>query len=242
MPLEYFDSNINGMISVLKAMKSQRVKRLVFSSSATVYGEPEYLPLDENHVTRAINPYGRCKLHIEEILSDLSKSDSEWDIVCLRYFNPAGAHTSSLIGEDPRDEPTNLMPIIAQVANGEIPYINIFGSDYDTKDGTGVRDYIHVMDLADGHVAALNYLSNNSGWSVINLGTGIGYSVLEMIKTYEKVSGKKIKYKFVDKRAGDTATCYAKVDRALKFLRWEAKYNLTDMCFSSWEFKKKYPL
>jgi UDP-glucose 4-epimerase len=235
-PIEYYANNIQGMISLLQAMQSSKVKTLVFSSSATVYGDPQYLPIDENHPTSATNPYGRCKLHIEEILADIANSDNSWRIICLRYFNPVGAHHSGLIGEDAKGIPNNLMPYIAGVASGKYPYLRIFGSDYPTPDGTGVRDYIHVMDLAEGHLAALDYLGNKTGWNAINLGTGRGYSVLEMVKAFEQVAEQSIAYQMADRRCGDIATCYAKVDTAAKELGWKARRGLEDMCQTTWNF------
>ena len=189
-PVDYYSNNVQGTISLLQAMQSTRVKTLVFSSSATVYGAPQYLPLNESHPTSATNPYGRSKLHIEEMLNDVAASDTDWRICCLRYFNPVGAHESGLIGESPNGVPNNLMPYIAQVANGQRSELSVFGDDYPTADGTGVRDYIHVMDLAEGHAAALSFLSQTKGWHAINLGTGKGYSVLEMVHAFEKATGR----------------------------------------------------
>ena len=237
-PIDYYDNNVNGTISLLKAMQATKLKTLVFSSSATVYGNPEYLPIDEDHPTSAANPYGRSKLQIEEILADLANSDSSWRIACLRYFNPVGAHESGLIGEDPNGIPSNLMPYIAQVALGKLPYLNVFGNDYPTQDGTGVRDYIHVMDLAEGHLAALNFLSNEkNGWYAINLGTGRGYSVLEMLNAFEVASGQVIPYQISPRRQGDIANCYANVDKANNLLGWQAKKTLKDMCLSTWVYQ-----
>ena len=218
-------------------MQTHNVKSLVFSSSATVYGQPQYLPLDENHPTHAINPYGRSKLHIEEMLSDLAASDADWKIACLRYFNPVGAHESGLIGENPKGLPNNLMPYIAQVAAGQREELNVFGNDYPTPDGTGVRDYIHVMDVAEGHEAALKFLTQAVGWHAINLGTGKGYSVLEMVQTFEKASGREVPYKVVPRRAGDSAQCYANPQKATDLLGWTAKRSLKDMCESTWRFQ-----
>jgi UDP-glucose 4-epimerase len=237
-PIEYFDNNIVGTVSLLKAMCTSGVKTLVFSSSATVYGDPQYLPLDEAHPTSATNPYGRSKLHIEEMLADVAKSDPTWRIACLRYFNPVGAHESGLIGEDPNDIPNNLMPYIAQVASGKLSKLNVFGNDYDTPDGTGVRDYIHVMDLAEGHSSALRFLENHAGWHAINLGTGTGYSVLEMVKAFETASQKSIPYAIAPRRAGDIASCYAKADKAKELLGWQAKRTLQDICESTWKFQQ----
>jgi UDP-glucose 4-epimerase len=236
-PIEYYANNVQGTISLLEAMKRVDVKTLVFSSSATVYGDPQYLPIDENHPTSTTNAYGRSKLHIEEMLKDVAKSDSTWKSICLRYFNPVGAHESGLIGEDPNGVPNNLMPYIAQVASGRLPHLNIYGNDYLTPDGTGVRDYIHVMDLAEGHLAALNYIKSHTGWTAINLGTGSGLSVLEMIAGYQKVIETRISFNVVERRAGDIASCYAKVDYAKNLLDWTAKRNLLNMCSSSWRWQ-----
>lgn len=238
-PLEYFDNNVSGTISLLDAMKRAEVKTIVFSSSATVYGEPQYLPLDENHPTAATNPYGRTKLHIEEILNDLSRADKSWRIVCLRYFNPVGAHESGLIGEDPNGIPNNLMPYIAQVSVGKLSHLNVWGNDYETRDGTGVRDYIHVVDLAGGHVKALDYATKNAGWIAINLGTGRGYSVLEMVWAYERACGKKIPFQIKERRPGDISICYAKTDRSKDLLDWETKLDIVDMCKSTWKWQSK---
>jgi UDP-glucose 4-epimerase len=237
-PIEYFANNVQGTISLLEAMKLVNVKTLVFSSSATVYGDPQYLPIDENHPTRATNAYGRSKLHIEEMLKDVANSDPSWKIICLRYFNPVGAHESGLIGEDPNGLPNNLMPYIAQVADGKLPYLNIHGNDYPTSDGTGVRDYIHVMDLAEGHLAALARVQNHQGWDVFNLGTGRSVSVLEMISSYQRASDKKIPYKIKDRRIGDIASCFTQVDKSQNLLHWTAKSTLDQMCQSSWLWQK----
>ncbi len=233
-PIEYFDNNVTGTISLLKAMQRVNVKTLVFSSSATVYGEPKYLPLDEQHPTSATNPYGRNKLHIEEMLSDVVEADSGWSIISLRYFNPAGAHESGLIGEDPNGIPNNLVPYVAKVAAGELDLLNVYGVDYATHDGTGVRDYIHVMDLAEGHLAALSYINMHKGYHVMNLGTGIGTSVFDMVEAYEIASLKKIIYRVLPRRPGDVASSYAKVDKARAMLDWAAKRTLDEMCSSSW--------
>lgn len=237
-PIEYYANNVQGTISLLEAMKSMNIKTLVFSSSATVYGDPQYLPIDEDHPTSATNAYGRSKLHIEEMLKDVANSDSEWKIVCLRYFNPVGAHESGLIGEDPQGVPNNLMPYIAQVALGKLPYLNVYGNDYPTSDGTGVRDYIHVMDLAEGHLAALGFMANHQGWNVFNLGTGHGISVLEMISSYQKASGKKIACQIKGRRTGDIASCYTKVERSQSVLGLHSKRSLDQMCESSWFWQK----
>ena len=236
-PVDYYANNVQGTISLLQAMHAHNLKTLVFSSSATVYGQPQYLPLDENHPTHAINPYGRSKLHIEEMLSDVAASDATWRIACLRYFNPVGAHESGLIGENPNGVPNNLMPYIAQVAAGQRQALNVFGDDYPTPDGTGVRDYIHVMDLAEGHAAALKYLTQTVGWHAINLGTGKGYSVLEIVQTFEKASGLEVPYKVVARRTGDVPQCYANPQKAADLLGWTAKRSLKEMCESTWRFQ-----
>ena len=238
-PIEYYDNNVSGTVNLLQAMLATNIKILVFSSSATVYGEPQYLPIDENHPIRAINPYGRSKTQIEEFLVDAAESDSTWRIACLRYFNPVGAHESGLIGEDPKGIPNNLMAYIAHVAVGKLLYLNIFGDDYKTLDGTGIRDYIHVVDLAEGHLAALNYLTTFRSLSLntFNLGTGIGLSVLEMISAFESSSKKKIKYQIVKRRSGDVAVCYANVEKAKNILGWQARRHMSDMCASVWKFQ-----
>jgi UDP-glucose 4-epimerase len=215
-------------------MKVSNVKSLVFSSSATVYGDPQYLPIDEEHPLSATNAYGRSKLHIEEMLKDVANSDVEWKIICLRYFNPVGAHKSGLIGEDPHGIPNNLAPYISQVAIGKLAKLNVYGDDYPTPDGTGVRDYIHVMDLAEGHLAALDFIVSHAGWVAINLGTGQGVSVLEMVNEYEHVSGKPIPYSIEKRRSGDIASCFSKADKAKDLLQWQAKRNIKDMCSSGW--------
>jgi len=237
-PVDYYANNVQGIISLLQAMQSAQVKSLVFSSSATVYGEPQYLPLDESHPTSATSPYGRSKLHIEEMLNDVAASDPAWRMACLRYFNPVGAHESGLIGENPNGVPNNLMPYIAQVAAGQRAELSVFGGDYPTADGTGVRDYIHVMDLAKGHAAALTVLSQTTGWHAINLGTGKGYSVLDMIQAFEKASGQRVPYKIVARRAGDVAACYADPHKASEALNWRATRTLDDMCASTWRFQQ----
>lgn len=238
-PVEYYANNVQGAINLLQAMQLAQVKSLVFSSSATVYGEPQYLPFDENHPTCATNPYGRSKLHIEEILNDVAASDPDWRVVCLRYFNPVGAHESGLIGESPNGVPNNLMPYIAQVAAGQRPHLNVFGGDYPTEDGTGVRDYIHVMDLAEGHAAALNFLSKTLGWHAINLGTGKGHSVLEVVQAFEKASGLRVPYQIVARRAGDVAAYYADPTKAKEHLNWAAVRSLDEMCRSTWHFQQR---
>jgi UDP-glucose 4-epimerase len=237
-PLEYYDNNVGGTISLLNAMTMVGIKILVFSSSATVYGDPQYLPIDEAHPRRATNPYGRTKLQIENMLEDLAASDTSWRITCLRYFNPVGAHDSGLIGEDPNGVPNNLMPFLARVAAGKLPCLNIFGGDYDTPDGTGVRDYIHVMDLAEGHLAAVNLVSAaGAPFEAFNLGTGRGQSVFEMIKAFEQASGLSIQSQIVPRRAGDVSACYAKAGKAAKSLGWVASRPLDDMCRSTWKFQ-----
>lgn len=237
-PVDYYANNVQGTISLLQAMQAESVKTLVFSSSATVYGKPQYLPLDENHPTNVTNPYGRSKLHIEEILADLAQSNTDWRVACLRYFNPVGAHESGLIGESPNGTPNNLMPYIAQVAVGQRSRLNVFGNDYPTPDGTGVRDYIHVMDLAEGHVAALNFLGANVGWHAINLGTGQGYSVLDMVHAFEKASGQKVPYRIAPRRSGDVAECYANPQKAIDLLKWTPRRTLDDMCADTWNFQQ----
>lgn len=243
MPIEYYSANVQGTISLLQAMQQTGVRTLVFSSSACVYGDPVYLPIDEAHPTSPTNPYGRNKLQIEQLLHDVAASDlgqggsSPWRIASLRYFNPVGAHASGLIGEDPQGIPNNLMPFVAQVATSKLPQLSIFGNDYNTPDGTGVRDYIHVMDLAEGHLAALNYLGSHSGTTTINLGTGTGYSVLEMIKAFEKASGHPIPYQVQGRRPGDIASCYAKADKAFTDLQWHANRDLDSMCQSAWAWQ-----
>jgi UDP-glucose 4-epimerase len=235
-PLAYYDCNVGGAVALLQAMDACAVRQLVFSSSATVYGVPTYLPLDEAHPTGATNPYGRSKLQIEEILRDLAASDDRWRITALRYFNPVGAHDSGRLGEDPNGIPNNLMPFIARVAAGTLPRLQVFGNDYDTVDGTGVRDYIHVMDLAEGHLAALG-ARGDEPFRAINLGTGTGYSVLEMVRAFERASNRPIPYDLAPRRPGDVATCYADPARAAADLGWEARRGLEAMCASSWAFQ-----
>lgn len=237
-PIDYYANNVQGTISLLQAMQAQQVKTLVFSSSATVYGQPQYLPLDENHPTGATNPYGRSKLHIEEMLSDAASSDADWRIASLRYFNPVGAHESGLIGENSNGVPNNLMPYIAEVAAGQRSELRVFGEDYPTPDGTGVRDYIHVMDLAEGHAAALKFLNHASGWHAINLGTGKGCSVLEMVRAFEKVSSRKVPYTVHARRVGDVAACYANPTKAAELLNWKATRTVDEMCASTWQFQQ----
>ena len=235
-PVLYYANNVQGSISLLQAMQKVGVKTLVFSSSATVYGEPQYLPYDEDHPTKPMNPYGQSKLQVEEILRDLAASDPEWKIASLRYFNPVGAHESGLIGEDPNDIPNNLMPYVAKVASGELPHLNIFGDDYETRDGTGERDYIHVIDLAEGHMSALNFLKYTTALWVINLGTGKSNSVLDLVNTFEKASGKRISKVTIQRRVGDLPIYYADASRAKNQLGWEARHTLFEMCESVWNF------
>ena len=240
-PLEYYENNISGALVLLKTMQKYNVKKFIFSSSATVYGEPEKIPLTEDCKTGGTtNPYGTTKLFIEQILKDLYKSDNSWDIAILRYFNPVGAHESGLIGEEPQGIPNNLMPYIVRVASGELEQLSVFGNDYNTPDGTGVRDYIHVVDLAKGHVCALNKLDKEGkGLYIYNLGTGVGYSVLDMVKAFEKATGKKVPYKIAPRRAGDIAACYADPKKAKEELGWVATKTLEDMCKDSWNYIEK---
>ena len=239
-PIEYYINNISGALVLLDTMKKYNVKKFVFSSSATVYGQPEKIPLTEDcKIGGTTNPYGTTKLYIEQILKDLYKSDNTWDISILRYFNPVGAHESGLIGEEPQGIPNNLMPYVVRVAAGILPELSIFGNDYDTPDGTGVRDYIHVVDLAKGHLKALEKLNKEKqGLYIYNLGTGNGYSVLDMVKAFEKITGKQVKYKISSRREGDIATCYSNPERAEKELNWKAEKTLEDMCKDSWNFIK----
>lgn len=238
-PLIYYDNNVRGTLSLIEAMIACSVKTLVFSSSATVYGEPQYLPLDETHPTSATNPYGRTKLMIEEMLTDIAAANPDWRIAVLRYFNPVGAHESGLIGEDPNGIPNNLMPFISRVASGRLERLSVFGNDYDTADGTGVRDYIHVTDLAAGHLAALGAISShNDPISTWNLGTGQGYSVLEMIHAFERENDVSVPYQIAPRRPGDVASCYASPDKAKAELGWEAALGLEDMCSSMWRFER----
>jgi UDP-glucose 4-epimerase len=242
-PLSYYEKNVNGTLCLLQAMSRHAVKTLIFSSSATVYGNPETLPLVEASPRSATNPYGRSKLMVEEILEDLQLSDPDWRIACLRYFNPVGAHPSGLIGEDPLGVPNNLMPFISQVAAGTRQSLSVFGADYSTPDGTGVRDYIHVMDLAKGHLAALVYLSRaeRGEFLAINLGTGRGYSVLEMISAFERASGRPVPYKVIDRRPGDVASCYADPSLAKELLGWKAELDIDAMCADTWNWQSRNP-
>ena len=235
-PILYYQNNLDSTLTLCKVMNKYNVKKIVFSSSATVYGSQDILPIKETASLSTTNPYGSTKLFIEYILDDIYKSDNEWSIIKLRYFNPVGAHESHLLGEDPNGIPNNLMPYVCKVAIGELPYLNIFGNDYPTQDGTGVRDYIHVVDLAKGHIKALEYIDNNKGSIAINLGTGIGYSVLDIVNSYEKVNNVKVPYKIVKRRDGDIAECYADSSKAYELLNWKAEKNLDDMVKSSYEF------
>ena len=240
-PIEYYTNNISGALVVLDVMRKYGCKKFIFSSSATVYGDPEVIPITEEcEVGGTTNPYGTTKLFIEQILKDIYKSDNTWDICILRYFNPVGAHESGLIGEEPKGIPNNLMPYISRVAAGILPELSVFGNDYDTPDGTGVRDYIHVVDLAKGHVKALDKLDKeNEGLYIYNLGTGTGYSVLDMVKAFEESTGKIVKYKIAPRRPGDIATCYADPAKAKVELGWTAEKTLEDMCKDSWNFIEK---
>tara|TARA_R110002096_G_scaffold309403_4_gene504094 strand:+ start:140365 stop:141384 length:1020 start_codon:yes stop_codon:yes gene_type:complete len=241
-PLEYYDNNVGGTTILCEAMKNSGVKTLVFSSSATVYGDPETVPITESAPTGGTtNPYGTSKLMIEQMLEDLYKSDNSWNIARLRYFNPVGAHSSGLIGEDPSGIPNNLMPYITQVASGKLEQLSVFGDDYDTPDGTGVRDYIHVIDLANGHLKALDKLISNPGLVTYNLGTGNGYSVLDMIRAFEETNGIKIPHKIAPRREGDIASCYADPTRAKNELSWQAQKDLRDMVGDAWNWQSKNP-
>jgi UDP-glucose 4-epimerase len=240
-PMIYYDNNVFGTIRLLEAMQECDVRTLLFSSSATVYGKPQRLPLTEDHPLSATNPYGRTKLIIEDILRDLYRSDSSWRIGILRYFNPVGAHSSGWIGEDPQGTPNNLMPYIAQVAAGQREYLNVWGNDYSTPDGTGVRDYIHVVDLALGHLKALQRMQAHPELLTVNLGTGTGYSVFEMIKAFEKVSGRPVPYRIAPRRPGDVASCYADPAQAFSLLGWRAERGLEAMCMDSWRWQSGNP-
>ncbi|WP_428775383.1 UDP-glucose 4-epimerase GalE [Vibrio sp.] len=240
-PLEYYDNNVNGTLVLVNAMREAGVSSLVFSSSATVYGDPASVPITEDFPTSATNPYGRSKLMVEEILQDFQHANPDWSITLLRYFNPVGAHTSGLLGEDPQGIPNNLMPFITQVAVGRREFLSVFGSDYPTKDGTGVRDYIHVLDLADGHIAALKQVGEKSGVHVFNLGTGNGFSVLEMVKAFEQACGKSIPHQLVERRPGDIAECWADCSRARAELQWQATRTLEQMTTDSWRWQESNP-
>jgi UDP-glucose 4-epimerase len=240
-PLSYYHNNITGTLYLCELMKKHGVYNIVFSSSATVYGDPHEVPIKEDFPLSATNPYGRTKLFIEEILRDLYVSDDNWNVALLRYFNPVGAHKSGRIGEDPNDIPNNLMPYITQVAVGKLDKLSVFGDDYPTHDGTGVRDYIHVVDLALGHLKALEKLQTNPGVVTYNLGTGQGYSVLDVVKAFEKASGQEIPYKITDRRPGDIASCYADPSKAEKELGWKAERTLVDMCKDAWRWQSQNP-
>lgn len=240
-PLEYYHNNITGTLMLCQSMKEHQCKRIVFSSSATVYGMNNPVPFKEGMPTSATNPYGYTKVMIEQILSDLHVADPEWSVVLLRYFNPIGAHDSGLIGEDPNGIPNNLLPYVSQVAIGKLPCLSVYGDDYDTVDGTGVRDYIHVVDLALGHLKAIDYSLAHTGVEAINLGTGNGTSVLQIVHAFEKACGHAIPYKIVERRAGDIASCYADASKAHEMLGWEATRTIDQMCQSSWNFISKNP-
>lgn len=241
-PLEYYDNNVSGSVVLFEAMRDAGVKRLVFSSSATVYGDPEEIPISENcPIGVPTNPYGMSKLMVERILQDLVVAEADFSVALLRYFNPIGAHESGLIGENPSGIPNNLLPYVTQVAIGKLAQLSVFGSDYPTVDGTGVRDYIHVVDLAKGHLAALDYLSKSTGCHIWNLGTGQGYSVLQIIGAFEKATGEKVPYQLVERRAGDIAECWSNPVKAEKELAWKAEYGLEDMMRHSWKWQKGNP-
>ncbi len=241
-PLLYYGNNITGTLTLLEAMTKANVKRIVFSSSATVYGDPDVVPITEDCPKgQCTNPYGWTKSMMEQIMTDVQKADPEWDVILLRYFNPVGAHESGRIGEDPKGVPNNLMPFIAQVAVGKLPQLGVFGDDYDTPDGTGVRDYIHVVDLAKGHVKAIDYILTDPGLDVINLGTGRGYSVLEMVHAFEKACGHEIPYEIRPRREGDIAECYADPSKAAKVLGWKAERGLDEMCADLWRWQSMNP-
>ncbi|EGQ8124748.1 UDP-glucose 4-epimerase GalE [Vibrio parahaemolyticus] len=240
-PLEYYDNNVNGTLVLVDAMREAGVKSLVFSSSATVYGDPASVPITEDFPTSATNPYGRSKLMVEECLTDFQKANPDWSITLLRYFNPVGSHPTGELGEDPQGIPNNLMPFISQVAVGRREFLSVFGSDYPTKDGTGVRDYIHVMDLSDGHVAALEKVGSKAGLHIYNLGTGNGYSVLEMVKAFESACGKNVPYQLVERRPGDIAECWADPSKAMNELGWKASRTLEEMTGDTWRWQSNNP-
>lgn len=241
-PLEYYHNNITGTLTLMKVMREMGVKNIVFSSSATVYGSPEVMPITEDcQKGPCTNPYGWTKSMMEQIMTDLQKSDPAWNVILLRYFNPVGAHKSGRIGEDPKGIPNNLMPYISQVAVGKLERLGVFGDDYDTPDGTGVRDYIHVVDLAVGHVKAINHIFTNPGLEIINLGTGVGYSVLDMVKAFAKACGREIPYEIKPRREGDIAMCYADPAKALKVLGWKAERGLDEMCEDTWRWQSQNP-
>ena len=241
-PWEYYDNNIAGTLTLVDALKKHGAKNIIFSSSATVYGDPAFVPITEECPKGSCtNPYGWTKSMLEQILSDIQKADPSWNVILLRYFNPIGAHKSGLIGENPNGIPNNLMPYITQVAVGKREKLTVFGNDYDTHDGTGVRDYIHVVDLAKGHVLALKKIEENAGLKIYNLGTGVGYSVLDIVKNFEEATGVKIPYVIGERRPGDIATCYASAEKAYKELGWKAQYGIKEMCEDSWRFQKNNP-
>lgn len=241
-PLEYYENNINGTLVMLDAMRKNGCKNIIFSSSATVYGDPAFVPITEECPKGTpTNPYGWTKSMLEQILTDLHTPDPEWNVILLRYFNPIGAHKSGLIGEDPKGIPNNLLPYVAQVAIGKLKCVGVFGNDYDTPDGTGVRDYIHVVDLAKGHVKAINKIKENPGVKIYNLGTGNGYSVLDVIRAFSKACGHDVPYEIKPRRAGDIATCYADASLAKKELGWEAEYGIEEMCADSWKWQSMNP-
>ncbi len=241
-PVEYYQTNINGTLNLVDVMRQHGCKNIIFSSSATVYGDPAQIPITEECPKgTCTNPYGWTKWMQEQILTDIHTADPEWNVILLRYFNPIGAHKSGLIGEDPKGIPNNLLPYVAQVAIGKLPQVNVFGNDYDTPDGTGVRDYIHVVDLARGHVKAIERLEKKDGVFVCNLGTGKGYSVLDVVHAFEKACGKELPYVIQPRRAGDVATCYSSPEKAAKELGWTAEYDLEDMCRDSWNWQSKNP-
>ena len=240
-PLRYYDCNVTGSLRLLEAMDRAGVRNLVFSSSATVYGDPASVPIREDFPLSTTNPYGATKLHIEDMLRDLHRADPRWSVALLRYFNPVGAHESGRIGEDPNGEPNNLMPYVAQVAVGKREQLRVFGDDYDTPDGTGVRDYIHVMDLAEGHLAALDALARDGGLITTNLGTGRGYSVLEMVRAFAAASGREVRYQIAERRPGDVASCYADPAHAKQVLGWEAKRGIDTMCADHWRWQSENP-
>jgi UDP-glucose 4-epimerase len=237
-PIEYYDNNVSGSVTLFEAMRDSGVKTLVFSSSATVYGDPASVPIREDFPLSATNPYGRSKLMIEDVLRDIAKADDTWRIALLRYFNPVGAHTSGTLGEDPNGIPNNLMPFVSQVAVGKLQQLSVFGDDYPTPDGTGVRDYIHVVDLALGHLAALGTLSKQPGLLTVNLGTGHGYSVLDMVRAFEQASGRPVPYRIAPRRTGDIAQCYADPALAAKLLGWKAERGIQAMCADSWRWQQ----
>ncbi|BCN26102.1 UDP-glucose 4-epimerase GalE [Vibrio alfacsensis] len=240
-PLEYYDNNVNGTLVLVDAMREAGVKSMVFSSSATVYGDPASVPITEDFPTSATNPYGRSKLMVEECLTDFQKANPDWSITLLRYFNPVGSHPTGELGEDPQGIPNNLMPFISQVAVGRREFLSVFGSDYATKDGTGVRDYIHVMDLSDGHVAALDKVGTKTGLHIFNLGTGNGYSVLEMVKAFEQACGQPVPYQLVERRPGDIAECWADPSKAMNELEWKATRTLEEMTSDTWRWQSNNP-